>query len=94
MLRAAGIECENINMASEPHPNIIDAISEGRIAFIINTPHGSRSRGDGYQIRAAAVEYGVDLVTAMSGATALIQAIAALKATTLKPYALQDLPLK
>ncbi len=94
VLRAAGIECENINMASEPHPNIIDAISEGRIAFIINTPHGSRSRGDGYQIRAAAVEYGVDLVTAMSGATALIQAIAALKATTLKPYALQDLPLK
>ncbi len=92
-LRAAGIECDVINMASEPHPNIIDAISDGEISFIIDTPHGSRSRGDGFAIRAAAVEHNVDLITAMSGATALIQSIAAMRATSLKPYALQDLPL-
>jgi carbamoyl-phosphate synthase large subunit len=37
-----------------------------------------------------AVNHGIDLVTAMSGATALIQAIAALRNGTLKPYALQS----
>ena len=56
---------------------------------MINTPGGHRSRGDGFRIRAMAVNHGIDLVTAMSGATALIQAIAALRSGSLEPYALQ-----
>ena len=91
VLRAAGIPCTQINMVSEPHPNIVDAIEQGRIAFMINTPGGHRSRGDGFRIRSMAVSHGIDLVTAMSGATALIQAIAALRKGSLEPYALQDL---
>ena len=91
VLSAAGIPCERINMVSEPHPNIVDAIEQGRIAFMINTPGGHRSRGDGFRIRTMAVSHGIDLVTAMSGATALIQAIAALRMDSLEPYALQDL---
>ena len=91
VLKAAGIPCKQVNMVSEPHPNIADAIEQGRIAFIINTPGGHRARGDGFRIRAMAVSHGIDLVTALSGATALIQAIAALRSGPLKPYALQDL---
>ena len=91
VLKAAGIPCEQVNMVSEPHPNIADAIEQGRIAFMINTPGGHRSRGDGFRIRTMAVSHGIDLVTAMSGATALIQAIAALRTGSLEPYALQDL---
>jgi carbamoyl-phosphate synthase large subunit len=91
VLAAAGIPCERINTVSEPHPNVGDAIRQGRIAFMINTPHGHRSRGDGFRIRTMAVNHGIDLVTAMSGATALIQAIAALRTNPLEPYALQDL---
>ena len=91
VLKAAGIPCEQINMVSEPHPNIADAIERGHIAFMINTPGGHRARGDGFVIRSMAVSHGIDLVTAMSGATALIQAIAALRTGSLEPYALQDL---
>ena len=91
VLKAAGIPCEQIDMVSEPRPNVADAIEQGRIAFMINTPGGHRSRGDGFRIRAMAVNHGIDLVTAMSGATALIQAIAALRTGSLEPYALQDL---
>ena len=64
-------------------------IEQGRIVFMINTPGGHRSRGDGFRIRTMAVNHGIDLVTAMSGATALIQAIAALRTGSLEPYALQ-----
>ncbi len=94
VLKAAGIPCEQINMVSEPHPNVVDAIEQGRIAFMINTPGGHRARGDGFKIRTMAVSHGIDLVTAMSGATALIQAISALRIGTLDPIALQDLNAK
>lgn len=91
VLSAAGIPCNQVNTISEPHPNVADAIEQGRIAFMINTPGGHRTRGDGFRIRTMAVNHGIDLVTAMSGATALIQAIAALRRGSLEPYALQDL---
>ncbi len=94
VLRAAGIPCEHINTVSEPHPNITDAIEQGRIAFMINTPGGHRARGDGFRIRTMAVSHGIDLVTAMSGATALIQAIAALRKGSLDPYALQEVTVR
>jgi carbamoyl-phosphate synthase large subunit len=90
-LRAAGIPCERMNRVSEAHPNVGDAIENGEVSFLINTPRGGRASGDGITIRSLAINHGVDLVTAMSGATALIQAIAALKTSSLKPYALQDL---
>ena len=94
VLRAVGIPCEHINTVSEPHPNITDAIEQGRIAFMINTPGGHRARGDGFRIRTMAVSHGIDLVTAMSGTTALIQAIAALRKGSLDPYALQEVTVR
>ncbi|HBO62423.1 MAG TPA: carbamoyl phosphate synthase large subunit, partial [Olsenella sp.] len=46
-LRAAGIPCEVVKPISEGSPNIIDMMAEGKIAFLINTPKGHSSRGDG-----------------------------------------------
>ena len=46
VLSAAGIPCNQVNTISEPHPNVADAIEQGRIAFMINTPGGHRTRGD------------------------------------------------
>ena len=90
-LRAAGIPCEVVKPISGGHPNIQDMIAEGRIAFLINTPKGHSSRGDGSKLRSEAVNRGIDMATTMSGATALVQAIAALRASELRPHALQDL---
>ena len=91
-LRAAGIACEVVCRVGEGHPNAVDAMAEGRVAFIVNTPHGSGSRGDGFSLRSAAVNYGVSSATTLSGATALVQALAAVRGQAgLEVYALQDL---
>ncbi len=90
-LRAAGIDCEVIKRVSEGHPNVVDEMAQGSIAFIINTPHGHTSRGDGSVLRGEAVNRGISCVTALSGATALVQAIAAMRKSSLDVYALQDL---
>lgn len=90
-LRAAGIPCEVVRPISEGSPNVLDMMAAGEIAFLINTPRGGSSRGDGAKIRSEAVNRGVDMATTMSGATALIQAIAALRKGPLDVYALQDL---
>ena len=90
-LRAAGIPCEVVKPVSEGHPNVIDLMAAGEISFLINTPHGHSSRGDGTKLRSEAVNRGVDMVTTMSGATAMVQAISALRQGPLDVYALQDL---
>ncbi len=90
-LRAAGIECRIVKPVREGHPNVIDLMADGEIAFLINTPHGHSSRGDGTKLRSEAVNRGIDMATTMSGATALVQAIVALRESSLGTYALQDL---
>ncbi len=90
-LHAAGIPCEVVKPISEGSPNIIDMMAAGEIAFLINTPKGHSSRGDGFKMRGEAVSRGIDMATTMSGAVALVQAIAALRQGPLDVYALQDL---
>ena len=90
-LRAAGIECRIVKPVREGHPNVVDLMADGEIAFLINTPHGHSSRGDGTKLRSEAVNRGIDMATTMSGATALVQAIVALRESSLGTYALQDL---
>ena len=90
-LRAAGIECRVVKPVREGHPNVLDLMASGEIAFLINTPHGHSSRGDGTKLRSEAVNRGIDMATTMSGATALVQAIVALRESSLGTYALQDL---
>ncbi len=91
-LKAAGIPCEVVRRISEASPNIGDMLAEGKISFMVNTPHGHRSRGDGAVLRSEAVSRGIDMATTMSGAVALVQAISALRQGPLDVYALQDLP--
>jgi carbamoyl-phosphate synthase large subunit len=90
-LHAAGIPCQVVRPIREGRPNVLDMMAAGQIAFMINTPKGGSTRGDGILIRSAAVNRGIDMATTMSGATALIQAIAALRRGPLDVYALQDL---
>ena len=90
-LHAAGIPCEEVKRVAEGHPNILDRIRGGEVAFLINTPHGESSRGDGVLLRGEAVARGIDLVSTMSGAVALVQAVSAARRGGAGPVALQDL---
>lgn len=99
MLRRNGVECETVLKRSEAagsdnhgEMSIVDLIQAGKVDLILNTPAGSSgSRHDGYEIRAAAVNVGVPLVTTVQGVTAAVQGIEALQRGKLEVCALQEL---
>jgi carbamoyl-phosphate synthase large subunit len=78
-LREVGLECEDVFKVNEGRPNIADLIRQGEIALIINTPLGKTSFYDEQAIRKAALQFNVPCVTTITGADALIEAIASKK---------------
>jgi len=78
-LKEVGLEVESVFKVNEGRPNIVDYIKRGDIALIINTPLGRTSHYDEQAIRKAALQHNVPCVTTMTGATALVEAIAARK---------------
>ena len=77
-LREVGLQVENVFKVNEGRPNVVDHIKRGEIALVINTPLGRASHFDEQAIRRAALQYNVPCVTTMTGAQALVEAIAAL----------------
>ena len=74
----------------EGRPNIVDAITNGEVQLVINTPFGRETRSDGYHIRTAAIRHGITNITTLPAAQAIVQAIEAVKEDRLGVYALQD----
>ncbi len=81
-LREVGLECESVFKVNEGRPNIADFIRQGDIALIINTPLGKTSHFDEKAIRKAALQFNVPCVTTITGAEALVEAIATKKLQT------------
>jgi carbamoyl-phosphate synthase large subunit len=75
-LREVGLAVENVFKVNEGRPNIVDHIKRGEIALVINTPLGRASHYDEQAIRRAALQYSVPCVTTMTGAQAIVEAIA------------------
>ncbi len=75
-LREVGLDCESVFKVNEGRPNIADLIRQGDIALIINTPLGKTSHYDEKAIRKAALQFNVPCVTTITGAEALVEAIA------------------
>jgi carbamoyl-phosphate synthase large subunit len=91
-LREVGLEVETVFKVNEGRPNIADHIKSGEISLIINTPLGRVSRFDEQAIRRAALQYNVPCVTTMTGAQALVEAIAASSVgSTPNVHSLQEL---
>jgi carbamoyl-phosphate synthase large subunit len=76
-LREVGLECESVFKVNEGRPNIADLIMQGEIRVIINTPLGKTSFYDEKAIRKAALQFNTPCVTTITGAEALVEAIAA-----------------
>ena len=106
VLRGGNVPCEivgKIGASGEPGAadgasgessecGILDMIADGDIAFIINTPYGPGSRGDGYRLRTEAVRRGVTCVTALTAANAYVAALEARRlGDGMEVVALQDL---
>ena len=75
-LQEVGLDCETGFKVNEGRPNIADLIKQGEIALIINTPLGKTSFYDEQAIRKAALQFNVPCVTTITGAEALVEAIA------------------
>lgn len=74
-IKEVGIDVEVIRKVSQESPNIRDAVINGEIGMIINTPSGRQSNDDGYLIRRMAVEIGIPYVTTTAGAKTALNAI-------------------
>jgi carbamoyl-phosphate synthase large subunit len=72
-----GIESEQILKLTEGRPNIDDAIKNGEIHLVVNTPIGKASQYDDSYIRKAAIKYRVPYITTPAAASAAAKGIAA-----------------
>jgi len=94
-LREVGLECATVFKVNEGRPNVADHIKQGEIALVINTPLGRASHYDEQAIRRAALQYNVPCVTTMTGAQALVEALASrMDGKEISVYALQELHAK
>ncbi|MEM2637991.1 MAG: carbamoyl-phosphate synthase large subunit [Candidatus Hadarchaeales archaeon] len=75
-LRAAGIPAKVILKVSQGSPNVLDLIKSRKVDLIINIPTVGRDPArDGYQIRRAAIDFGIPYITTIEAATAAVLAI-------------------
>ena len=90
-LKSHNIVCNRIFKIQEGRPNILDAIKNGEISLMINTPAGEQSQAADPEIRKAAVQYGLPYTTTLSGAAAAVAGIQSLKNnSTIRIRSLQD----
>lgn len=78
-LQERNIACEIVLKIQEGRPNILDAIKNGDIALMVNTPAGEQSQAADPEIRRAAIQYGLPYTTTLAGATAAVEGIVSLK---------------
>jgi len=74
-LASQGIDSDCILKMHEGRPNIVDAIKNGEIQLVVNTPSGKLSQYDDSYIRKAAIQYKVSYVTTLATALACAKGI-------------------
>jgi carbamoyl-phosphate synthase large subunit len=89
-LADAGVPCERVFKVNEGRPNVVDLIKSDAIDLIVNTPLGRSSFYDEKSIRRAAMNYNVVSFTTLTGASAAVLAITALRQEEMKVTSLQE----
>jgi carbamoyl-phosphate synthase large subunit len=89
-LRAHGLEVEVVYKVNEGRPHVADQIVNDQIALIVNTPLGRESFFDDRTVRRVAMMHAVPCITTLTGASAAVAAIRALRSQALDVRALQD----
>ncbi|MDR1851855.1 MAG: carbamoyl-phosphate synthase large subunit [Propionibacteriaceae bacterium] len=99
VLKRHGVQVETIRKSYQGRgpngePTIVDALLEGKVDLVVNTPHGhsegGQPRRDGWQIRSAAILADVPCVTNIQGMAACVEGIDALIHEQADVRALQD----
>ncbi|MGD8839460.1 MAG: carbamoyl-phosphate synthase large subunit [Gammaproteobacteria bacterium] len=76
VIRAAGVDCQQVNKVKEGRPHIVDMIKNDEIVLIVNTTEGRSAIADSYTIRREALMHAVCYTTTLSGGRATCQAMA------------------
>ena len=79
LIEEAGIPVTRIKKLYEGRPNILDAIANGEIQLIINSPIGKESAHDDSYLRKDAIRARIPYITTMAAARAAAEGIAYMK---------------
>lgn len=75
-MKAAGVRANAVSKIEQESPNLMDLILGHKIDLIIDTPpQGAERAKDGFVIRRNAIETGVNVLTAIDTAEALIESL-------------------
>ncbi|MBP8129970.1 MAG: carbamoyl-phosphate synthase large subunit [Candidatus Hydrogenedentes bacterium] len=89
-LAERGIATERILKMKEGRPHIVDAMKNGEISLVINTPNGKSGIYDDSYIRKAAIKYRIPYITTLAAAQAAVRGIAARREGQQVAKSLQD----
>ncbi|WP_205698167.1 carbamoyl-phosphate synthase large subunit [Conexibacter sp. SYSU D00693] len=90
-LARMGIPAQALNKIGEGSPHVVDAIEDGQVDLVVNTPTGSGARSDGWEIRRAATARGVPCLTTLSAGLSAARAIVRGQAAAPEVLSLQEL---
>jgi carbamoyl-phosphate synthase large subunit len=91
-LEKQGLPIRRVNKVLEGHPHCKDAIINGEIQLIINTTEGHQAIEDSFSIRRSALMEAIPHYTTIAGASAAVEAIAAILDGALEVTPLQSYP--
>ena len=78
-LASIGIDSEKVNKVHEGRPNLSDAMKNGEIQLVINTPSGKSSSYDDSYIRKTSIRLKLSYITTLAAALAAAKGIEAIR---------------
>ena len=89
-LKQHGIETEPVHKIGFGRPDLVDAIKNGEVHLMVNTPSGRQSTRDSSKVRRAAIKYKIPYITTTAAAIAAAKGIAARREGTPTVRSLQE----
>jgi carbamoyl-phosphate synthase large subunit len=88
-LKANGIETGRVQKLGYGRPDLVDAIKNGEVQLLVNTPSGRQSAQHSSEVRQAAIKYKIPYITTTAAAIAAAKGIAARREGAPKVRSLQ-----
>jgi len=90
-LSESGVSVTQLPRLDEGRPNLLDYIKNRDVNLLINTPSGPKPRRDEIRIRSEALAHNLPVVSTVSGAKAMVNAIDTLRHRNLTVRSLQEI---
>ena len=89
-IRSTVVRKHSSGRGADGEPTIVDRITAGEVAMVVNTPSGPAARLDGYEIRAATTAVDAPIITTVQQLAAAVQAIEAKRDEPVHVASLQE----